>query len=74
MHNILFHNNKFIIRLYMFRALCAHHQEVKIALYSIFSQTVHGTGTYRFDDTRCCIIQFSPPDDEHIVLETCRRI
>ena len=24
------------------------------------------------DDTRCCIIQFWPPDDEHIVLETCR--
>jgi len=28
--------NKFIIFLYMFRALCAHHhQEVKIVLYSI---------------------------------------
>jgi len=27
--------NKFIIRLYMFRALCAHHQGVKIVLYSI---------------------------------------
>ena len=26
--------NKFIICLYMFRALCAHHQEVKIVLYS----------------------------------------
>ena len=29
MHKILFYN-KFIIRLYMFRELCAHHQEVKI--------------------------------------------
>jgi len=28
--------NKFIIRLYMFRALCAHHQEVKFILYSIW--------------------------------------
>jgi len=28
MHKILFYN-KFIISLYMFRALCAHHQEVK---------------------------------------------
>ena len=28
--------NKFIIRLYMFRAICAHHQEVKIVLYSIW--------------------------------------
>jgi len=32
---ILFYN-KFIKFLYMFRALCAHHQEVKIVLYSIW--------------------------------------
>jgi len=35
MHKILFYN-KFIICLYMFRALCAHHQEVKIVLYSLW--------------------------------------
>jgi hypothetical protein len=35
MHKILFYN-KFIIRLYMFRALCAHHQEVKIVLHSVW--------------------------------------
>jgi len=35
MHKI-FYYNKFIIRLHMFRALCAHHQEAKIALYSIW--------------------------------------
>ena len=35
MHKILFYNT-FIICLYMFRALCAHHQEVKIVLYSIW--------------------------------------
>ena len=35
MHKIVFYN-KFIIRVYMFRALCAHHQEVKIVLYSIW--------------------------------------
>jgi len=35
MHKILFYN-KFIVRLYMVRALCAHHQEVKIVLYSIW--------------------------------------
>jgi len=35
MHKILFYN-KFIKYLYMFRALCAHHQEVKIVLYSIW--------------------------------------
>ena len=35
MHKILFYNN-FIICLYMFRAVCAYHKEVKIALYSIW--------------------------------------
>jgi len=35
MHKIFFYN-KFIIRLYMFRAPCACHQEVKILLYSIW--------------------------------------
>jgi len=35
MHKFLFYS-KFIICLYMFRAMCAHHQEVKIVLYSIW--------------------------------------
>ena len=35
MHTFVFYN-KFIIFLYMFRALCAHHQGVKIVLYSIW--------------------------------------
>jgi len=35
MHKFLLYN-KFILRLYMFRALCAHRQEVKIVLYSIW--------------------------------------
>jgi len=35
MQKILFYN-KFIIFLYMFRALCAQHQGVKISLYSIW--------------------------------------
>ena len=35
MHKFLFYN-KFNICLNMFRALCAHHQEVKIVLYSIW--------------------------------------
>ena len=33
---------------------------------------VHGTATYRCDDTTGCIIQFWPADDENMVLETCR--
>ena len=28
------------------------------------------TATYSCDDTKWCIIQFLPPDDEHILLET----
>ena len=35
MHKIVFYN-KFTKCLYMFRALCAHHQEVKIVLYIIW--------------------------------------
>jgi len=42
MHKILFYN-KFIICLYMFRALCAYHQVVRIVLYSIW---YHHTYTY----------------------------
>jgi len=42
MHKMFF-NNKFIIRLYMFRALFAHHQEVKFVLYSIW---------YHYTETR----------------------
>jgi len=34
MHKFFF-PNKIIIRLYMFRAQCAHHQEVKIVLYGV---------------------------------------
>jgi len=34
--------------------------------------TVNGTATYRCGDTRGCLIQFWPPDDEHMVLEICR--
>ena len=43
-------------------------------LKEVFSQPVHGTATYKCDDTRCCIIHFRPPDDEHVVLETCKGI
>jgi len=58
MHKILFYN-KFIKRLYMFRALCAYHQEVKIVYTasgiltlkqvsgSVGGCPVHRTATYR---------------------------
>jgi len=35
MHKILFYD-KFITFLYMFRALCAHHQEVRSVLYGVW--------------------------------------
>ena len=38
----------------------------------VLSQSVHGTATYRCDDTRDCIIQFLPSWRWAHVLETCR--
>ena len=38
-----------------------HHQEVKIALHSLWYHH-----TYRCDDTRGCVMQFWPPEDEHM--------
>ena len=32
----------------------------------VLSQPVHRTANYRCDDTRDCIVQFCPPDDEHL--------
>jgi len=40
---------------------CAHQQEVKIALHS---HRYHHT--HRCDDTCGCVMQFWPPDDEHM--------
>jgi len=57
---------------------CAHHQEncitqplVSSHLYvgvscTVLSQPMHETTTYKCDDTRCCVMQFWLPDDEHI--------
>jgi len=53
---------KFIICLDMFRALCAHHQEVK--LYYAASGII----------TLCRWPSRTLVDDEHIVLETCTSI
>ena len=30
---------------------------------------VHGTATYKSKDARGCIVQFWPPDDEHMCLK-----
>jgi len=61
MHKIFFYN-KFIIRLYMFRAICDHHQEVKIVLYSIW---YHHTETSEW--SKITKIQFCKY--EHIVVK-----
>jgi len=43
---------------------CAHHQEVKLhytasgIIKPIGDRPVHETATYRFDDTRGCVMQF----------------
>ena len=34
--------------------------------HPVLSQPVHRTATYRCDDTRDSIVQFWPPDDEHL--------
>ena len=34
--------------------------------YPIGGRPVHRTATYRCDDTRGCVVQFWPPDDEHL--------
>jgi len=86
MHKFLFYN-KFVTCLYMFQAPCAHCQEVKIVLYSIWyhhtyrwSPRAHlctGRPPTECDGTRCCIIQFWPPDDEHMCLkhvEACNKL
>ena len=51
----------------------AHRQEAKIVLYSLWYHHTYRwpsraqvTATYRCDDTRDCIVQFWPPDDEHL--------
>ena len=45
---------------------------IQLLVSSHLSQPVHGTATYRCDDTRGCIIKFRPPDYEHMELETSR--
>jgi len=44
----------------MFRA------HVLIIITPIGGRLLHETATYRCDDTRGCVMKFSPPDDEHM--------
>ena len=56
----LFHN-KFYFMLLHVSSTCAHHQEVKIALQSIWyhhNHTYRTTHLFQCDDTRDCVKQF----------------
>ena len=55
----LFRNKYYFMHLHDSSA-CAYHQEVKIALHTLWYHH-----TYRCDDTRGCVMQFWTPDDEH---------
>jgi len=56
----LFHSKFYFMSLHV-SSICAYHQEVKIALHSLWYHH-----TYRSDDTRGCVMQFWPPDDKHM--------
>jgi len=64
--------NRFISSLYMFRTHVPIFRRAKLyytvsgIITPIGGRPVHGTTTYRCDDTRGCVIQFCPPDDEHM--------
>jgi len=61
MHKLLFYN-KFIISLDMLQALCAHHQKVKIVLYSIW---YHHTDTTEWSKiTKIQLYKY-----EHVVIK-----
>jgi hypothetical protein len=61
MHKWLY--NKFIIRLYMFRAICAQHQEVRIVLYSVWYRPVGGRPVHglREDSLNPCTLSSLNP-------------
>ena len=45
----------------------AHRQEAKIVLYNLwYHHTETSEWLFQCADTRGCIIQFCPPDDEHV--------
>jgi len=69
----LFHNKFYFMHLHV-SSKCTHHQEVKIALHSIWyhqtyrrpSRAQVETSTYMCDDTRGCVMQFWLPNYEHM--------
>ena len=66
MHKMCF-TISFISCLYMFRAhvLIIRRSKLHYTASGIITP-VHETATYRCDDTKGCVMQFLPPDDEHM--------
>jgi len=62
----------FISCLYMFRAhvfiirRSKLHYTASGIITAVSGRLVHETATYSCDDTRGCVMQFWPPDDEHM--------
>jgi len=54
--------------LYMFRAhvLIIMRSKLYYTASGIVTPVSARTATYRCDDTRGCVMQFGPPDDEHM--------
>jgi hypothetical protein len=63
MHKNLFYNKFYFMPLHV-SSTCARHQEVRIALHSLWYHHI-----YRCDDTRGCVMQLWPSDDEHVCLK-----
>ena len=61
MHKICFTISFFFSMPLHVSSTCAHHQEVKIPLHYLWFHQ-----TYRCDNTRGCVMEFWPPDDEHM--------
>ena len=81
MHKFLFFITSLLYASTCFEHCCVHHQEFKIVLYRFWYRhslevafPCTGRPPAECDDTRSSIIQLRPPDDEHIVFETCRII
>ena len=55
-----------------YRPLIQWPSGAQVERIGVLSQPVYRTATEREDDNKCCINTIQPPDDEHVMLETCR--
>jgi len=73
MHKICFTISFYFMPVHVLSTVCSSSEGQNcITQHLVSSHLVHETATYMCDDTRGCVMQFWPPDDEHMVLETCR--